>query len=431
MPLFESQNYTLDGLDMNHSFGDNPNPTPVQSKGGGGIGMGAQQFTPIATNLPTGLDSPLATAAPTDATPLAVATVAPLPSSPVYAIAGPTAIAQKGTSTVKRSGLIILGILLGGALLFGQTTNTFYARSFAGRTVGEKVAAAQAACVSDTAVPCMIVIDATLNTAAQGTMPAPCQQCHIVDYRAGQPYSPLLDNGLTIKSVTVTRDGTYTACPTATTPASGDPAAVLAVTCVFHVGPNNYTLSGISVTSGGAYTTAPVIKITGAGIGGAIAIATMGLTPTPSTGLALTCDASTVTNYSQAICVFTVSSAQILAFDGTPGTAVTVISAPGSGRALSFMGSLMAEYLFNSAQYSGPLSMNLIAGTNAIMSAIGLPVDSNADAGTMFSIYEDFEGIPSDVVNAPLIFYSGAGFTPTGGDGTVKLTIRYTVVPLS
>ena len=570
MPLFESQNYTLDGLDMNHSFGDNPNPTPAPSKGGGGSNFNGQTFTPIATSLPTGLDSPLATATPTDATPLAVSAAASLPSSSVYAIAGPTAIAQKGTSTVKRSGLIILGILLGGALLFGQTTNTFYARSFAGRTVGDKVAAAQAACVSDTAVPCMIVIDATLSTAAQGTMPDACQQCHIVDYRAGQPYSPLLDNGLTIKSVTVTRDGTYTACPTATTPDSGDPAAVLAVACVFHVGPNNYTLSGISVTSGGAYTTAPVIQITGAGTGGATAFPVMGTAPTPSavtsagltsgvysvatgdhalgdgtidfgksqsntlsllssggvrveangagmplrletsatgqmqmnsgslyatfpvaqfsgdgstghefsatgfgniylqsvvgslrlvtpdptlligngsqictlatgcgsSGPTLTCDASTVANYAQAVCVVTISSAQILAFDGTDATAIPVISAAGTGRAIIPKADGFAAYMgAGTDPYSANANFILEEEAGGALSGPALLVQLMSLGGSVSSLA--FNGNHSTASGAGG-FFAAAGNLPVGvyidaavttGDNPVTLIIPFTVYP--
>ena len=43
-----------------------------------------------------------------------------------------------------------------------------------------------------------------------------------------------------------------------------------------------------------------------------------------------TCDASTVPNYAPAVCVFTLTTADILQFDGTIGTAISVIAAPGS-----------------------------------------------------------------------------------------------------
>lgn len=66
-----------------------------------------------------------------------------------------------------------------------QTSNTYYARNFAGQTVGAKVTAAQAQCIPDTNVPCIIVIDPTLATYAVGNMPAACAQCYWQDYRTG------------------------------------------------------------------------------------------------------------------------------------------------------------------------------------------------------------------------------------------------------
>jgi hypothetical protein len=70
-----------------------------------------------------------------------------------------------------------------------QTDNTFYVKNFAGKTVGQKAAAAQSACNANTLVPCVIVFDPTLATYAQGIMPQKCAQCIWRDYRtiAGQP----------------------------------------------------------------------------------------------------------------------------------------------------------------------------------------------------------------------------------------------------
>ena len=47
-----------------------------------------------------------------------------------------------------------------------------------------------------------------------------------------------------------------------------------------------------------------------------------------------TCDASTVPNYAQAVCVFTLTAADLQQFDGTSATAIQVITAPGSGKVI-------------------------------------------------------------------------------------------------
>jgi hypothetical protein len=71
----------------------------------------------------------------------------------------------------------------------GQTDNTLYALNFAGPDVGTKVANAQAACNSNAATPCFIVIGPTLAAFPAGTLPTPCGRCHFIDYRAGLPWN--------------------------------------------------------------------------------------------------------------------------------------------------------------------------------------------------------------------------------------------------
>ena len=87
-----------------------------------------------------------------------------------------------------------LAFLIIGAAALGQTTNTLYARNFPGSTVGQKVAAAQSHCQS--ASTCVIVIDASLASYADGTMPAKCTGCLWLDYRGGS-FSPGVLNGVT------------------------------------------------------------------------------------------------------------------------------------------------------------------------------------------------------------------------------------------
>jgi hypothetical protein len=68
-----------------------------------------------------------------------------------------------------------------------ERSNTHYASEYGKRTVGENVDAAQGECHPSAAVPCYIVIDATLATMTTGTMPTKCPQCYWIDYRTGGP----------------------------------------------------------------------------------------------------------------------------------------------------------------------------------------------------------------------------------------------------
>jgi hypothetical protein len=68
---------------------------------------------------------------------------------------------------------------------FAQTDNTFRAKDFPGVTVGQRVSAAMLLCNSDTAIPCIIVVDPSLAVYATGTMPTLCSQCTLEDLRSG------------------------------------------------------------------------------------------------------------------------------------------------------------------------------------------------------------------------------------------------------
>jgi hypothetical protein len=83
--------------------------------------------------------------------------------------------------------ILIFGLVFAAASLAGAQNidNMVYAKQFPGSTVGAKVAAAQAACNSNTAIPCIIVIDPTLATYPAGTMPTLCSQCALMDFRSG------------------------------------------------------------------------------------------------------------------------------------------------------------------------------------------------------------------------------------------------------
>jgi hypothetical protein len=91
---------------------------------------------------------------------------------------------------MKKTAIVLF--LLASLPCLAQTDNTFYAKQFQGGTVGAKVTAAQAACNTNTAIPCIIVLDPSLAVYPAGTMPVKCTQCIWNDYRiANLGWAPL------------------------------------------------------------------------------------------------------------------------------------------------------------------------------------------------------------------------------------------------
>jgi hypothetical protein len=102
---------------------------------------------------------------------------------------------------------LALVVLLFSSLAFAQRTNTYYAAQLPGTTVGQKVAAAQAMCDSNTSVPCYIVIDPNLAVMPVGTMPTKCAQCVWSDYRSSAPSAQF--GPVTAQSVGVSASGSF------------------------------------------------------------------------------------------------------------------------------------------------------------------------------------------------------------------------------
>jgi hypothetical protein len=102
----------------------------------------------------------------------------------------------KGSSSVKARGLIILGFLLACVMAFGQTDNAVWVKTFPGTDVGTKVTNAMATCTTNTAIPCFVVIDASLAVYPPGVLPAMCSHCFLEDYRIGIPGGSSI-NGIT------------------------------------------------------------------------------------------------------------------------------------------------------------------------------------------------------------------------------------------
>lgn len=80
--------------------------------------------------------------------------------------------------------------------LLCQTDNTVIVAKFPGSTVGEKIAAAQETCGTNSAVVCLMQLDPSLAAWPSGIFPALCGHCVLVDYRNGfpvgnSPYAPV------------------------------------------------------------------------------------------------------------------------------------------------------------------------------------------------------------------------------------------------
>jgi hypothetical protein len=85
---------------------------------------------------------------------------------------------------MKKLLLLSAAVVILAASCAGQD-NTFYVKTFPGMTVGQKVAAAQAACIPDAGVPCVLVIDPTLARYAAGSLPSLNANVTLEDMRAG------------------------------------------------------------------------------------------------------------------------------------------------------------------------------------------------------------------------------------------------------
>lgn len=110
---------------------------------------------------------------------------APTAQWSAVAVSNAWAEAKQAGSQVKTKGGVVVLLLLGAVLAFGQTDNMLYVKQFPGLTVGQKLTNAMQACNPNTAVPCILVIDPSLATWAAGTMPSLCSQCSLIDYRVG------------------------------------------------------------------------------------------------------------------------------------------------------------------------------------------------------------------------------------------------------
>jgi len=139
---------------------------------------------------------------------------------------------------------------------------------------------------------------------------------------------------------------------------------------------------------------------------------TTGGTPNPcyggSSGPLQTCDASTVPQLANAVCVFTLTTADLLQFDGTTSTAISIIGTPGAGKAI-VSPSATANYIAGSQPFSDnaffvslPVSNDTLywgveAGTSLSTNQFGVSLPLSLGSGSAES---------SAFINAPLSVFN-------------------------
>jgi hypothetical protein len=144
-----------------------------------------------------------------------------------------------------------------------------------------------------------------------------------------------------------------------------------------------------------------------------------GVVYTPPTPL-FTCNAVFVPVGSSAICTFTLTSAQLLQYDGTPATAISEIAAPGPGRmiVLDHLDLGTVNYIAGSTPFGVASAFAVSWGGNSAdlffpVSNVDLSQTTN-QVGTGVLAYTGFVGPSAQAVNQPLKIYNDGG-TLNGG----------------
>ncbi|HZU30968.1 MAG TPA: hypothetical protein VFB79_07635 [Candidatus Angelobacter sp.] len=84
------------------------------------------------------------------------------------------------------AGLFLLVLMLAPLCMHAQAslTNSFNVAQFPGADVGTKLTNAQNACLANTSIPCVMLIDPILAIWPQGSLPSRCSNCIWLDYRS-------------------------------------------------------------------------------------------------------------------------------------------------------------------------------------------------------------------------------------------------------
>lgn len=146
--------------------------------------------------------SPIAVGNPTNGTLTPVQVIYPassVSSGPEWSSSVPVPSSSGSSLLSNVRGLLVLGALLGAALLFGQSDGSLHVKEYKGADVGTKITNAMGDCHG--ANPCLLIIDASLASYPAGTTPTLCGTCSLIDYRNGAPGSWL--PGIASKQYTI------------------------------------------------------------------------------------------------------------------------------------------------------------------------------------------------------------------------------------
>ena len=125
----------------------------------------------------------------------------------------------------------------------------------------------------------------------------------------------------------------------------------------------------------------------------------------------------------------TLSSAQLLHLNGTP---VQLIAAPGSGNVIKPL-SITLQYKFGSAPYTAQ-DGSFAIGTPAFVAAVQQPavgfIDQASDQIAFLGGFGGAFGPRSSFENQPITVMQNGSAEWTAGDGSVVISVTYTVVVL-
>lgn len=140
-----------------------------------------------------------------------------------------------------------------------------------------------------------------------------------------------------------------------------------------------------------------------------------------------TCNAKQVPVGGEGLCTATLTADQILSFDGTTATEIQLIAPPGKNKAiLPNEAQTLMRLNAGSVPYNGKIILDFAIGAYPLVGFQGY-LDGTQTADQIGVFYSDQWTLPvSAYKNAPL---SICGMNaPTGGNGSVTLTIPFTVI---
>ena len=149
-----------------------------------------------------------------------------------------------------------------------------------------------------------------------------------------------------------------------------------------------------------------------------------------------TCNASLVPLYAQAVCTVTLSTAQLLAFDGTSATAISIISAPGSGKKIDVGLNVNVEYVAGTIPFASTSSEAFAFSYAAAPSVESFGCTNSPDFSASTSQTVDCANLAgaannaADANNSAILLWEVSNAL-TLGDGSGVLIIPFTVYPIT